>query len=725
MLNVSYAMKTPPFLLFATLLFWGWQSHLLVYGALAGVVVEAARVFKPRLDLEDVDFNRLWSLCVVVGVGLFGYLFTTNDQGGGVAGMTQGPAAFRNATVSSSVAANTVLNWLPLIFFPFLAAQVYNVRPTVPLTAVSLALRIRRRRGEMSLAGRYVDVSWTYFMVCVFAAGLHASQGNYFSTYSYFCGQAVLILWALWVLRSRRFGLKAWAGGLAAILGLSFFGLLGINELAKLVQRFDAQILIRFFHSRPINPSQSMTAIGQLGELKLSPRIIIRLEPSEVGMAPSYLREASYGKYTPFSQSWWAHTNFSPVYAQTDNNTWILSPAQKAGNTVKIACYLEGMSEDDRGDRVPQGVLPLPSGTCRLENLPASSSTVQTNETGVALATGPGLLIFGARFGPGATFDSPPNSSTNEYGDLAVPAKEVPALNQVLAEMNLTNRSDAARRQAIQVFFAQKFTYSRWQRPGGFSTNTALTRFLLYRRSGHCEYFATATVLLLRELGIPARYAVGYAVHETAGTGFVVRERDAHAWCLVWNRQTGTWEDFDTTPASWIAIEGRNASLLDALSDVRSWLVFQFEKFRWRQTDLRPYFIWTISPVIVVLLYYTFFQRRAKARAAAKKAAAEAPARWPGHDSAFYRLEQSLAARGLPRQPQEPLADWLERALAEPALAGLRQPLRELLFLHYRYRFDPPGLDAAEKKLLAKNVETVLDRLAQVKESSAGTGVRS
>ena len=62
-----------------------------------------------------------------------------------------------------------------------------------------------------------------------------------------------------------------------------------------------------------------------------------------------------------------------------------------------------------------------------------------------------------------------------------------------------------------------------------------MSRFLLRTRSGHCEYFATATVLLLRQLGIPARYAVGYAVHEATGRKYVVRQRDAHAWCLVWN----------------------------------------------------------------------------------------------------------------------------------------------------------------------------------------------
>src|SRR6266851_4629986 len=81
--------------------------------------------------------------------------------------------------------------------------------------------------------------------------------------------------------------------------------------------------------------------------------------------------------------------------------------------------------------------------------------------------------------------------------------------------------------RAIHGFFQNKFTYSTWQeRDRLTSTNeTPLARFLLRSRSGHCEYFATATVLLLRQLHIPARYAVGYAVHEHSGQKYVVRQR--------------------------------------------------------------------------------------------------------------------------------------------------------------------------------------------------------
>jgi hypothetical protein len=116
---------------------------------------------------------------------------------------------------------------------------------------------------------------------------------------------------------------------------------------------------------------------------------------------------------------------------------------------------------------------------------------------------------------------------------------------------------------------------------------------------------------------------------------------------------------------------------------------------------------------MLVLVYYIIFQRRTKAHAAKKTAPAEPPIVWPGHDSAFYRLEKALAARGLPREPGEPLADWLERTLMEPALSSLRAPLGELLQLHYRYRFDPHGLADDKKKSLVQNVESVLGTLAQ------------
>jgi len=596
-------MKTPPLLLFAALLFWGWLSGLLLVGALAGLGLAAARIFKWRWELEDVDFNRIWSFCVLVVVVLVGYVFTTNEQAVGLAGMVRG-ASVHN---SNPDALNTiaVLRWLPLTFYPLLAAQSYNFRPSVPLTAISLVLRWRRRRGDHAFEGRFLDVSYPYFILCLFSAGIHANR----ATQSYFWGLCVLILWALWVLRSRRFGVKAWVLAFAVAVGLGFIGQLGINGAATFVQNFNAQWLARLFRHQT-DVAQSVTSIGQIGNLKLSPRIVIRLEPKQVGVVPAYLREASYRKYssTLRSQTWYAGgtlNDFNSITPEPDNTSWVLLPGKTGTAAVSIACYLNGRSSD--GD--PEGVLPLPSGCCRLENLPNLSSviTLQTNHTGVVLVTGSGLLIFDARYGPGATTDSVPDVNSTNHFDLAVPANEIPALQQVIAELKITGTNDADKILAVESFFLGKFSYSTWQGPEKRATTNAspLTRFLLTSRSGHCEYFATATVLLLRQLGIPARYAVGYAVHETSGSGYVVRERDAHAWCLAWNRETKVWDDFDTTPGSWVAIEGRQSAFADWLSDARSWIGFQISKLRWRQAHLRQYILWTLTPVLAVLVYYT------------------------------------------------------------------------------------------------------------------------
>ena len=436
-------MKTPPFLMFAALLFWGWQSGLLLVGALAGAALEAARLFKWRWDFEDADFNRIWSLCVLMLVALFGYVFTTNDAGGGLSGLVHGPAV-HNATVSSTMASTSVLRWLPLIFFLFIGAQIYNVRPTVPLTAVSLVLRWRRRRGEETFTGRYLDVSYPYFIVCVFAAGIH--QNN--ASQTYFWGQAVLILWALWALRQRRFGIRHWALAVVVVIALGVLGELGINQVERVVQNLNAQWFARFFRPKT-DAAESVTAIGQIGELLLSPRIVIRLEPEKPGEAPDYLREASYRTYSAAHETWYAggaNNDFVSVSPQPDNTTWILLSNKVGTATVNIACYLNGRSPD----RDHQGVLPLPSGTCRLLNLPNETSVIalQTNQTGVVLATGSGLMIFDARYGPGATIDSLPDTGTNHL-DLNVPTNEVPALKQVIAEMNLTATNDAQLRLAV------------------------------------------------------------------------------------------------------------------------------------------------------------------------------------------------------------------------------------------------------------------------------------
>jgi transglutaminase-like putative cysteine protease len=78
-----------------------------------------------------------------------------------------------------------------------------------------------------------------------------------------------------------------------------------------------------------------------------------------------------------------------------------------------------------------------------------------------------------------------------------------------------------------------------------------LAYFLFQKRAGHCEYFAAAMAVMLRSLGIPARYVNGFQTGEyndVAGD-LVVRASDAHSWVEAYFPGFG-WLTFDPTPAS-------------------------------------------------------------------------------------------------------------------------------------------------------------------------------
>jgi transglutaminase-like putative cysteine protease len=76
-----------------------------------------------------------------------------------------------------------------------------------------------------------------------------------------------------------------------------------------------------------------------------------------------------------------------------------------------------------------------------------------------------------------------------------------------------------------------------------------LEDFLLTRKTGYCEHYATAMVVMLRLVGVPARFVTGFLATEWNEFGgyYTVRQRDAHAWVEVYFPQSG-WITMDPTP---------------------------------------------------------------------------------------------------------------------------------------------------------------------------------
>ena len=114
------------------------------------------------------------------------------------------------------------------------------------------------------------------------------------------------------------------------------------------------------------------------------------------------------------------------------------------------------------------------------------------------------------------------------------------------SELNL-----AATCQQVRSLLAQQcsYDYSPPEMPEGADF---ATWFLQEAKSGYCVHFATTGTILLRALGIPARYAEGYIViqkdyeKQPDAEGFIdIEDTHAHAWVEV----------FDPSLLEWVPVE--------------------------------------------------------------------------------------------------------------------------------------------------------------------------
>jgi protein-glutamine gamma-glutamyltransferase len=89
--------------------------------------------------------------------------------------------------------------------------------------------------------------------------------------------------------------------------------------------------------------------------------------------------------------------------------------------------------------------------------------------------------------------------------------------------------------------------------------------FLFNTREGHCEYFASAMVLMLRSRRVPARLVNGFQMGEynEAADVYTVRQSDAHSWVEAYfprQGHNGVWVAFDPTPAAGLSVYGGGLS---------------------------------------------------------------------------------------------------------------------------------------------------------------------
>ncbi|MEF3272856.1 MAG: transglutaminaseTgpA domain-containing protein [Chloroflexus sp.] len=109
---------------------------------------------------------------------------------------------------------------------------------------------------------------------------------------------------------------------------------------------------------------------------------------------------------------------------------------------------------------------------------------------------------------------------------------------------------------AIQEYL-RRLTYSEDIPPP--PTNVDLVDWFLFeQQSGYCDYFASAMVVMLRSVGVPARWVRGYASgdFDPEQGVYIVRENVAHSWPEVYFPGIG-WERFEPTAASYTSLPQR------------------------------------------------------------------------------------------------------------------------------------------------------------------------
>jgi transglutaminase-like putative cysteine protease len=130
--------------------------------------------------------------------------------------------------------------------------------------------------------------------------------------------------------------------------------------------------------------------------------------------------------------------------------------------------------------------------------------------------------------------------------NLQLPDKLSPKILALAQQISAQAKTPYDKADAITQYLRNNITYSSTVEdpPAGQS---ALDWFLFTSKKGFCNYYATAEVILLRSVGIPARMVVGFAQGVfTTPNLYSVRELNKHAWPEVYFPGVG-WVEFEPT----------------------------------------------------------------------------------------------------------------------------------------------------------------------------------
>ncbi len=117
----------------------------------------------------------------------------------------------------------------------------------------------------------------------------------------------------------------------------------------------------------------------------------------------------------------------------------------------------------------------------------------------------------------------------------------------IVTQANAQTAYDRAR--TLEQWVRTNIKYN--ERPASPPAGVEFVDWVLFTsKEGYCTAYASAMIVMLRSLGIPARMAAGFSqgIWEPRAQSYIVRERDAHTWVEVYFPGAG-WVEFEPTSA--------------------------------------------------------------------------------------------------------------------------------------------------------------------------------
>lgn len=138
-----------------------------------------------------------------------------------------------------------------------------------------------------------------------------------------------------------------------------------------------------------------------------------------------------------------------------------------------------------------------------------------------------------------------PDWVLNRY--LQLPTAISPEMKVLAEEITAGLETQYEKTNAITEYLRNNYTYSDTVTIP-INVKDRIEWFLFDSKTGFCNYYATAEVLLLRSIGIPARLAVGFSQGEVTNSGKrnTIKRKNFHAWPEVYFPGTG-WVVFEPT----------------------------------------------------------------------------------------------------------------------------------------------------------------------------------